>query len=71
MDVEHFEETFAKKIDEANLLIHKPYELGASIGSFVTEVTEEMKLFTLISQADQMMYEQKKRKRTSRYLRRD
>ena len=49
----------------------KPYVLGASIGTYITEVTPDMKLFSLISKADQIMYEQKKRKRNSRYLRRE
>lgn len=70
-DVERFEVMFNKRIAEANAIISKPYELDASIGTFVTEVTENMKMFALISKADQMMYDQKKRKRTSRYLRRD
>lgn len=64
------EQRFNEKLTEMNGILHKPYELAASIGAIVTKVTSDMKLFALISQADQVMYEQKKR-RQSRYLRRD
>lgn len=69
-EAEKFEAKFYKELQEVNALINKPYELSASIGSFVTTVEADMKLFALIAQADQIMYEQKKRKSTSRYLRR-
>ncbi|MBQ8922161.1 MAG: GGDEF domain-containing protein [Oscillospiraceae bacterium] len=65
------EADFKQHLAEVNGIIGKPYPLAASIGSFVTNVTPEMKLFSLIAQADQIMYEQKKRKKTSRYLRKD
>ena len=65
-----FELDFGKKLKDANALLNKPYELCASIGTYLTVVTEDMKLFSLITQADQIMYEQKKRKATSRYIRR-
>lgn len=71
IDMERYETMFEKRIAEANTIICKPYELGASIGTYLTEVTPDMKLFALITKADQLMYEQKKRKRTSRYLRKD
>ncbi len=70
-DAKSFELRFRRKLAEANQIINKPYELGASFGTFVTVVEQDMKLFSLIAQADQIMYEQKKRKNTSRYLRRD
>ncbi|HAM69598.1 MAG TPA: arabinogalactan endo-1,4-beta-galactosidase [Ruminococcus sp.] len=70
-DAKSFEQRFRLKLAEANKIISKPYELCASIGTFVTAVEPEMKLFSLIAQADQIMYEQKKRKTTSRYLRRN
>lgn len=69
-DAEKYEAKFCKQLQAVNALINKPYELSASIGSFVTTVEADMKLFALIAQADQIMYEQKKRKSTSRYLRR-
>ena len=70
-DAAAFEKLFTEKLAETNLSIQKPYPLSASIGTYVTTVTEDMKLFELIKLADQIMYEQKKRKTTSRYLRRD
>ncbi|MCR4760107.1 MAG: GGDEF domain-containing protein [Oscillospiraceae bacterium] len=70
-DAEQFEKRFTEKLAETNAAINKPYPLAASIGTYVTTVTEDMKLFELIKRADQIMYEQKKRKSTSRYLRRD
>lgn len=70
-DVEHLEQNFKKRLALMNAVISKPYELAASIGTFVTEIDPETRLFSLITQADQMMYEQKKRKRTSRYLRKE
>ena len=65
------ENDFKLHLAEINDIINKPYPLAASIGSFVTRVTPDMKLFSLIAKADQIMYEQKKRKATSRYLRKD
>lgn len=70
-EAQRFEKTFADRLTTVNGIIHKPYPLSASVGTFITEVEEDMKLFALISQADQIMYEQKKRKKTSRYLRRE
>ena len=65
------ESEFKLHLADVNRVIGKPYTLSASIGSFVTKVEPDMKLFALIAQADQIMYEQKKRKKTSRYLRKD
>lgn len=59
-----------EKIKEINKTINKPYEISASIGCYVTEAKEEFPLFNIITKADQKMYEEKKRKKTSRYLRR-
>ena len=69
-DVAQFELDFCKRLKEVNQVINKPYELNASIGTYLTTVTDDMKLFALIAKADQIMYEQKKRKSPSRYLRR-
>ena len=70
-DANALEERFRNNLAEMNRIIGKPYELAASIGTYVTPVTKDMKLFSVISQADQLMYEQKRRNRKSRYLRRD
>jgi len=65
------ETNFKNRLTEINQSLGKPYTISASIGTFITNVTKDMKLFSLIAQADQIMYEQKKRKKTSRYLRKD
>lgn len=58
------------KMEEVNNSINKPYRIEASIGCYVTEARSEFPLFSMITKADQKMYEEKKRKKTSRYLRR-
>lgn len=68
-DIEPFELAFRKRLETLNSVIDKPYRIDASIGTLVTTVEPDTKLFSLISQADQLMYERKKRKKTSRYLR--
>ncbi len=61
-DIESFEPAFRKRLETLN-------RIDASIGSIVTTVDSDAKLSALISQADQLMYERKKSKKTSRYLR--
>lgn len=68
-EAELLEGMFHKRISELNQLINKPYQIAASIGTLVVKVTPEDKLFGLITQADAIMYEEKKRRKTSRYLR--
>ncbi len=68
---ELLERRFLNKLAEINRIICKPYKLSGSIGTCVTEVDENSKLFSIITTADEKMYEQKKRKKTSRYLRRE
>ena len=58
------------KMKEVNNSLNKPYRIDASIGCYVTEARAEFPLFSMITKADQKMYEEKKRKKTSRYLRR-
>ncbi|MCR4794179.1 MAG: GGDEF domain-containing protein [Ruminococcus sp.] len=70
-DIEALESVFHVQLKKMNRLINKPYELDASIGTIVTEVDADTTLFNLITRADEIMYEEKKRKRTSRYLRHD
>ena len=70
-DAERFERDFGEKLNAVNAESGKPYRVDASIGTYLTEVTPEKKLFELIAEADQVMYEQKKRKGISRYLRRE
>lgn len=70
-DIEHLETNFKKHLENINSVINKPYEISASIGSIMSEVTDDLLLFSLITQADEIMYEKKKKKTTSRYLRRE
>ena len=63
------EQMFMSSLNNLNSIIGKPYEIEASIGTIVTPVNTDMKLFGLISQADKIMYERKKRKKNSKYLR--
>ena len=68
-DIQKLESEFKNQLDIVNHTINKPYKLSASIGTIVTDVTPDLLLFTLITQADEIMYERKKKKATSRYLR--
>ncbi|MBO4524461.1 MAG: GGDEF domain-containing protein [Ruminococcus sp.] len=70
-DIPALESTFNIQLESINRIIRKPYKISASIGTIVTDATADVTLFNLITQADEIMYENKKRKRTSRYLRRD
>ena len=66
-----FERDFCERLNDVNTVTGKPYRVDASIGTFLTPVEPGMKLFELITEADTIMYEQKKRKNVSRYLRRE
>ena len=68
-DAEMLEKMFISALESLNRIIGKPYQIEASIGTIVTPVEKDMKLFGLISQADKIMYERKKRKKNSKYLR--
>jgi len=68
-DAEALERSFKSRLENLNRMIGKPYEVAASIGTIVTEIESDKTLFNLITQADEIMYEKKKRKKTSRYLR--
>ena len=68
-EAETLEHLFNKRLADKNSIIHKPYDLSASIGTYVARAEPGVTLFNMITTADQMMYERKKRKKTSRYLR--
>ena len=68
-DAQLLEMNFKHELERTNQVINKPYELAASIGTIVEKVTSDLMLFSLITQADELMYEKKKKKKTSRYLR--
>lgn len=60
-----------QNIININKIICKPYEISASMGFYIGTASEDMTLFKMITKADEIMYEQKKRKKNSRYLRRN
>lgn len=66
-----FEKRLNHELELANNTYERPYQFECSVGSIVTEVNDNTDLFRLITEADGIMYEQKKRKKTSKYIRRD
>ncbi|MBR3630793.1 MAG: GGDEF domain-containing protein [Oscillospiraceae bacterium] len=70
-EVVALEYRFAKRLADQNHIINKPYELSASIGTYIAPIEPGVTLFNMITTADQMMYEKKKKKKTSRYLRKE
>lgn len=67
-DAEELCSNFEKRLEMINNTGNKPYKISASIGTVVSDINEEQSLFGIINQADEIMYEQKKRK-PSRYIR--
>lgn len=55
-------------LDEYNQMLGLPYQLDTSLGYHITVPKAGMNLFQLVTIADNIMYEQKKRKKNSRYL---
>ena len=68
-DIMALETVFEAQLKNINTIVKKPYTIAASIGTIVSEIQDNVTLFNLITQADEIMYANKKRKRTSRYLR--
>lgn len=56
-------------MEEYNRTSGKPYPVAASIGWHITQVDSDATLYPLITAADKKMYEDKKKKKVSRYLR--
>jgi diguanylate cyclase (GGDEF)-like protein len=65
-DAESFERKLNRKLENKNEIFNKPYKISASVGSIVTVANDDTTLFNLIQQADDAMYEIKKRKKNSR-----
>ncbi len=65
-DVETLNHNFTMKLAEINAIINKPYTLSASLGSYVTTADDNTTLYSIISMADEKMYEIKKQKKNSR-----
>lgn len=55
-------------LTEINQSENKPYELAVSVGYYIAVPKEGMDLFQLVTVADNIMYAEKKKKKTSRYL---
>lgn len=54
------------KLDSINAIIKKPYTLSASVGSILSVPGDNDTLYSLIKQADDKMYEVKKKKHNAR-----
>lgn len=67
-EAEELKKNFEQRLRQINSSGVKPYKIYASIGTLVSQVTDDQALFDIINQADEIMYEQKKHKR-SRYIR--
>ena len=57
-------------LDQLNAERNDPFTLATSLGYHITVPQEGMNLFQLVTVADNIMYEQKKKKKTSQYLKR-
>ena len=68
-DAEELEAVFRTRLDQINKLLKKPYDISASIGTVCRQITDSDTMFSLITKADELMYEKKKRN-PSRYIRR-
>lgn len=63
---ESLERRFNAKIENINNIINKPYKISASLGSYIAKVGTEDTLYKIVKQADELMYEVKKKKKNSR-----
>ncbi|MGN1481841.1 substrate-binding and GGDEF domain-containing protein [Porcipelethomonas sp.] len=50
-------------LDNVNRISEKPYEVHASIGYYITKANNEQSLYNLITIADKIMYENKKKRK--------
>lgn len=64
------EQSIYQALDAINAERGFPYRLATSIGYHITVPQPDMNLFQLVTIADNVMYQQKKKKKTSRYLKR-
>ena len=65
-DADTLRRHFEASIENINHIISKPYRLSASLGSIVCTPGEEDTLYSLITKADELMYEVKRKKKNSR-----
>jgi diguanylate cyclase (GGDEF)-like protein len=67
-DAEYLSGQIAELLQEKNESFDYPCRLETSLGYHITVPEPDMNLFQLVTQADNVMYEQKKRKKKSKYL---
>lgn len=60
------ERRFTTALDNINSIVKKPYTISASIGSVITIAQENETLYSIINQADDKMYDIKKKKKKAR-----
>lgn len=64
-------QSLVREIGEYNSFSNKPYKIDASSGYYIASPDQNTTMFNVISVADKRMYEAKKKKKHSKYLRRD
>lgn len=67
-DAQRLKERIEINIDKANKLSDKEYTLSASMGYYITYPGQDDEIFQLVTAADNVMYETKKKKKLSKYL---
>lgn len=67
-DAEQLRSRIQSRIDICNRNSGRPYQLGISIGACITVPQSGSSIFQLITIADHRMYEEKKKKNPSKYL---
>ena len=65
---EDLTERIQKSIDVINESMENPFSLSASIGFTIAEPHEGEDIFRFVTDADKIMYEQKRKKKLSKYL---
>ncbi len=68
-DAQALADSIQAQMAEYNATSGKPYPVAASIGWHICQVEPDATLYPLITAADKKMYEDKKKKKVSRYLR--
>ena len=70
-DADRLTDNLQKKMMEFNLLTSMPFALHASSGYHIAVPTPDKSLFAMVTLADTIMYTEKRKKRHSKYLKRD
>lgn len=67
-NAEKLKENIQKNIEKINMTSHNPFMLSASAGYVIKVPNSDEELFDFVTLADQVMYEEKKKKKLSNYL---